>query len=467
MTNSTGTEPIEADAVIDASRVRGLPILVAILCGTVLAVDGFDTQAIGFVAPQLTKLWHIPPDLLGYMFSSALVGLMIGYLVISPLAGRLGPKRVCIACVASFGLLTIATATATGPYELMAYRLLTGIGLGGAIPPAVAMCGEFAPRRLRSSFITWMYCGLTLGQVSAGAVSIWLLSAHGWQAVLLVGGALPLIHAVILWIWLPESVEYQIRTNRPQPSIRALLNRITPGFDPSGIARITSSPGTSAGAAITRLFEGGRGFGTLMFWTCLFMNLGVLYFVQNWLPTIFQDIGWSQNEAIAGTSTALSGGLLAALTMGPLMDRFGAYPVLTGLFLAGCLFVGGIGGAEAEARGLMVAVGFCMGFCVSGIQKCANALAIYFYPVSLRATGLGWGLGIGRIGAIIAPSVAGILFKFHWSVASVFYVFAVPMFIGAIAVFAMGRRYGGKRYGSGTAEDSTEIASNAPASAST
>ena len=448
---------IEADRVIDDAPVRALPILVALLCGMVLAVDGFDTQAIGFVAPQLSRLWHIPPSLLGYMFSSALVGLMIGYLLISPLAGRFGPKRVCIVCVAGFGVLSMLTITARGPYELMLYRLITGIGLGGALPPAVALCGEFAPRRLRASFITYMYCGLSFGQVAAGFATIWLLAAHGWQAVLFLGGVLPMLLALALWRWLPESIEFQIRRGHAQPRLRAVLERVAPGFDPSGVAPITASGTAAAGASVGQLFTAGRGFGTVMFWTALFMNLGVLFFAQNWLPTIFRGLGWSQNAAISATSMSLSGGLLAAVTMGPLMDRFGAYRVLTGLFIAGGLFVAAIGGAEAAAHGLMVAVGFCMGFCVSGIQKCANALAVLFYPVSLRATGLGWGLGIGRAGAIVGPALAGNLFAFGWGVPWVFAVFALPMFVGAAAILAMGRRYRGA---------SAEAAASIPSSAS-
>ena len=446
---------IHADRVIDEARVRALPLLVALLCGLVLAVDGFDTQAIGFVAPQLTRLWHIPPAQLGYLFSSALVGLMIGYLLISPLAGRFGPKRVCIACVAGFGLLSMLTITARGPYELMLYRLITGIGLGGALPPAVALCGEFAPRRLRSSFITFMYCGLSLGQIAAGFATIWLLAAHGWQAVLLLGGVLPLLLAVVLWKWLPESIEFQIRQRHPQPRLRAVLERIAPGFDPTGRAPITASDGARAGASVGMLFAGRRGFGTLMFWTALFMNLAVLFFVQNWLPTIFRDLGWSQNAAISATSLSLSGGLLAAVTMGPLMDRFGAYRVLAGLFVAGGLFVGGIGGAQAGAHGLMLGIGFCMGFCVSGIQKCANALAVFFYPVSLRATGLGWGLGIGRAGAIIGPALAGNLFAFGWGVPVVFAWFTLPMFVGAAAILAMGLRYRGGSAAASTASSAS------------
>jgi AAHS family 4-hydroxybenzoate transporter-like MFS transporter len=441
--NAAAGTTINADAVMNQSRIGRLQILVAVLTGFVLFVDGFDTQAIAFVAPQLTRLWHIPHDLLGYMFSSGLVGLMIGYLGISPLSGRFGQRRVIIGCVASFGLLTVLTATATGPWSMMAYRLLTGIGLGGAIPAAVSLCGEYCPQRRRSTFITFMYCGYSLGTVAAGVVSVVLVEAHGWQSVLLFAGIVPTAHAIIMWFLLPDSLEFMITKNRPRAAITGILHRIEPGLIIKAADCIELPAANALGAAVNQLFQQGRGFGTLMIWLALFMNLMILFFAQNWLPSIFVEIGFTQDAAINATSVALAGGLGAALVMGPLMDRFGPYTVMAGLFCAGGVSVGLIGVADMFAQALMVVAAICAGFCLSGIQKCTNALAVYFYPTSLRATGLGWGLGIGRAGAIIGPSAAGLMLTAGLGTASLFYASILPMFVGASAIFRMGRYYAG------------------------
>jgi MFS transporter, AAHS family, 4-hydroxybenzoate transporter len=443
---------IHADTVVDESRIGGLNVLVAVLSGTVLAVDGFSTQAVGYVGPQLAKLWHIPHDLLGYIFSSALVGLMIGYLVISPLAGRYGQKRVSMWCVASFGALTMLSATATGPYSLMAYRLLTGIGLGGAIPPAVALCGEYAPRKWRSSYITYSYVGLTIGLVSAGWVSLWLLNDYGWQAVLVFGGVVALIYAVLMWAFMPESLEFQVRNNYPQAGIARILRRIDPSLVIDADTRIVVASHASQGASVARLFHHDRGIGTTMIWLCLFMNLFVLFFFQNWLPSIFGMTGLTQDQSISATSTALSGGFVAAFVLGPLMDRFGNYRVMGVLFLASAAFVAATGLFD-KTYALMLSAAFCSGFSLSGIQKCANALCVFFYPISLRSTGLGWGLGIGRAGAILGPAVAGNMFQAHWPVEMVFYAFAVPMLVGSFSMLVMGRYYHG-----GRAEDRAAMA---------
>lgn len=445
MQTSPDSAVIDADVVLDNARVGRLNVLVAVLSGTVLAVDGFDTQAIGVVAPQLVKLWHIQPALLGYMFSSALVGLMIGYLLIAPLSGKFGLKRVTIGCCLFFGVLTIASVTATTPWELMAYRLLTGIGLGGAIPPAVALCGEYAPESKRSTYITWMYCGFSLGQIGAGVVAAGLLETHGWQSVLIVGGVLPVLHAGVLAWLAPESLEFMIARHAPQPRIAAVLRRIDATLRIGPATRIVVGARNSAGASVAKLFANRRTFGTLMIWLGLFMNLFVFYFFQNWLPTILVKTGLTAQQANIDTSIALAGGIPAALVIGPLMDRFGAYRVMTALFLAGGVFMASIGGALPVSQLATVLAGFCTGFCVAGIQKSTNALAVYFYPTSLRSTGLGWGLGIGRAGAILGPSIAGNLFAMGWDTSTIFYAAMLPMVVGAAALHVMGVYYRGGR----------------------
>ena len=334
----------------------------------------------------------------------------------------------------------------------MAYRLLTGIGLGGAIPPAVALCGEYAPKKWRSSFITYSYVGLTIGLVSAGWVSLWLLKAHGWQSVLVFGGVVAFFYALLMWAFMPELLEFRIRNNFPQAGIAETLLRIDPLLVIDAGTRIVVAPHASQGASVGRLFHHDRGMGTAMIWLCLFMNLFVLFFFQNWLPSIFGMTGLTQDQSISATSTALSGGFIAAFVLGPLMDRFGSYRVMGLLFLASAAFVAGTGLFD-RTYALMLSAAFCAGFSLSGIQKCANALCVFFYPVSLRSTGLGWGLGIGRAGAILGPAVAGNMFQAHWAVTTVFYTFAVPMLVGSASMLVMGRYDHG-----GRAEDRVAVA---------
>lgn len=444
---------LDTDAVINGARVSRLQIVVGVLGALILLVDGFNTQVIGYIAPRIARDMHLSHDVLAWVLSADKVGLLIGYLFVAPLSGYFGHKRVSIACILGFGAMGwITTISGTAP-ELFIFRLLTGIGLGGALPSGVALTGEYFPKARRSTAVTFIYCGLSLGQLSAGEVANATLQPFGWQGALWAGGALALLLAVTLAALMPESLEYLVnRSGRPQQAAR-ILARIDRG--------LTIPPGTTLVAGerngdrltiwqlLPQLFRHGRTLGTAVIWFALGMNLTVNTSLQLWLTKILMDSGFDQHTAIIGTEASFLAGIIGAFIIGPLMDRFGAYRVITGLFVAGGVFSVMLGiSLSWTAAALIGASSFGSGFCTSGVQKGGNALCVYFYPTALRSTGLGWGLGIGRIGAIIGPLAVGYLLTAGWSPASVFTATAIPMVLGALAVTAMGWTYGETRAGS-------------------
>jgi len=438
---------LDTDDAINASRIGRLQITVGVMGALILFVDGFDTQVIGYIAPQIAKEWNIPRDVLGWILAADKFGLLIGYLFVSPLSGYFGHKRVSIGCIVLFGLLACLTTTAGNPVELFILRLLTGIGLGGTIPSAVALTGEYFPKTRRSTAITFIYCGLSLGQLSSGEVSNAVLQPFGWQAALWVGGGLALLLAAVLTVMLPDSLEYLVnRSGKPQRAVH-ILKRIDPGLSLPKETRLVA--GERSGATLTiwqllpRLFENGRTFGTAMIWLALGMNLTVNTSLQVWLTKILVDAGFDQHTAIMATEAGFAAGIVGAFIIGPLMDRFGPYRVMSSLFVCSALFSIFMGlSLWWTAAVLIAAASFGSGFCTSGVQKGGNALSIYFYPTALRSTGLGWGLGIGRIGAIAGPLAVGYLLTAGWSSAAVFCATAVPLLIGAAAILSMGRVYG-------------------------
>ena len=437
---------LDTDAVIDNARIGRFQIIVGFLCALVLFVDGFNTLVIGYIGPQIAKEWSISSQLYGWVVAADKIGLLIGYLFVAPLSGRFGHKKVIVACVLLFGALTFLTTLSAGSGELITTRLITGIGLGGALPSAVALTGEYFPLAWRSSSITFIYCGLSLGQLSGGSVADALLQTQGWRAVLLVGGGLSFLLAGLLAVILPDSLEFLInRGQRPAQAAR-ILRRLAPQRDIPGSARLTAGERGTGKVKVSQLLQSGRALGTVAIWLGLGMNLMVNTSLQTWLTKMLIDAGFTQHTAILATQMSMVAGLVAAFIIGPLMDRFGPYIVMTALFVGGALFSALLGFALSWSAVVMIgATSFGSGFCTSGVQKGANALAVYFYPTALRSTGLGWTLGIGRIGAILGPSVIGQLLAARWSDAAVFYATALPMLIGATALFAMGRFYGGGR----------------------
>jgi MFS transporter, AAHS family, 4-hydroxybenzoate transporter len=434
---------IDTDALINGRKVGALQKIIGVLGACALFVEGFDTSVIGYIAPQIAREWQVPSDTLGTILTADMLGLLLGYLFVAPLSARFGHKRMVIACTTAFGLLTFLTITASNVPMLIGFRFLTGIGVGGAMPSAVALTGEYFPERMRSTSITLIYIGYSVGQIGAGVVAGALLAAHGWQAVVAFGGIATLLFAAAFTFALPESLEFLINRGSGQARAIPILRRLAPELEISSGTRLIA--GSQGGRKVTvgQLLQDRRGLGTALVWAGMFMNLMVYFFLQKWLTSLLVMVGLSQGQAIQATTVSLAGGIVAAFIIGPLMDRFGPYAVVAGLFLASVLAVVVMGSVLAmPAPFLVLSVSLAVGFCLSGGQKANNALSVHFYPTALRGTGLGWSLGIGRIGGVIGPLAAGELLTLGWAPGELFYASAAPMALGAAAIWAMGQFYG-------------------------
>ncbi|MET7501313.1 MFS transporter [Streptomyces microflavus] len=417
------------------------------LCGLVMFIDGFDTQAISYMAPHIADEWNLSQKMLGPIFSAALVGLMIGYLALSPLSDRFGHKRVIIAATVVFGLTTLAAVWAGNVTELVALRFITGLGLGAAAPSAVALTGEFSPRRLRATFVLVIYCGFSVGFVVAGLVAGRLIPDYGWRSMLWVGAAAPLLLIPFLVRSLPESPVYMIQRKMDQDRIYAVFRRIDralPQSLPEQSEPVFSVEENDSGqrTALSSLFTRKWLLGTLLLWFVFMINLAEFYALQSWLPTIMTDLGYSMSVVVTATTLTTVGGIAAAFITGPSMDRLGAYGTLGVLYLVGFVCVALTGVAFHAPLWVLLTANFLAGCCISGGQKSLIALAAVFYPASIRSTGVGWALGIGRVGGILGPIVVGAALAMNWTPSSVFYAMSVPMLVAGFTVLLLGLRYG-------------------------
>ena len=434
---------IDTDALIDARKIGRTQFLVGILGGAALLVEGFDTTVIGYIAPQITRLWHVSDSTLGTILTADLVGLVVGYLFLSPLSARFGHKRMVVACTTAFGALTFLTIMSSSVPMLIGFRFLTGIGVGGAMPSAVALTGEYFPERVRSTLITLIYIGFSLGQIAAGVVAGFLLEPFGWRAVLAFVGIGTLALAALFVFALPESLEFLINRGDDRRRAVRILGRVAPELAIGDTTRLIAGQQGLRKVRVGQLLEDGRALGTTFIWVGMFMNLMIYFFLQKWLTQLLVKVGLSQQIAITATTVGLAGGIVAAFIIGPLMDRFGPYMVVSGLFALSAVSVVTMAQVLASpAPFVVIAVSTFVGFCLSGGQKANNALSVYFYPTALRGTGLGWSLGIGRIGGVLGPFVAGLLLTAGWTPAELFYAASVPVLIGAVAIWLMSQFYG-------------------------
>ena len=428
---------INVSEYIDQHPVGVFQIRVLLICAAVLFMDGFDTQAIGYVAPALAAEWKLQRAVLGPVFSAGLFGLMIGALIFGTLADRIGRKWIIVLSTAAFGVGTLATMFAQDVTWLIALRFLTGLGLGGAMPNATALSAEFSPHQRRATMVMAMFVGFSIGAALGGLLAAALIPAFGWRSVFLVGGLAPLPLVPLLVRALPESVRYLALVGGRDHEVADLLRRVAPLANPAGALRFVVDEPRLPGLPVAHLFAEGRAVMTLLLWIVFFVSLLDLYLLSNWLPTVLNDLGVSFSAAAAIGAMLQVGGVVGAFALGRFIDRF-SFRALAFTYLCAAVAVAAIG-VSGHSLGLVSLAIFAAGFCIIGAQIASNALTATHYPTAIRSTGVGWALGIGRVGSIVGPLIGGAMLVHQTGVRSLFTVAAIPALVAAAASLALAR----------------------------
>ncbi|QXH55913.1 MFS transporter [Pseudomonas maumuensis] len=420
-------------AALDARPVSPYQWRLLLLLILLLVTDGYDAQVLGYVIPALAQDWGLEKAAFGPVFSANLLGLTVGSLAVTPLADRFGVRRVLLCCVLLYASLTLLMVFASSLDSLMLARFLCGIGMGGAMPSAMALMADYAPPRLRTLMVTLAACGFSLGGAAGGFVAAGFIDHYGWQAVFLAGGVAPLLLFPFLALFLPESLPRLLRDAPPYARLQRVTARLLPGWQVPA-ARIATDEPTDSKLTVVALFRDGFARPTLLLWSTFFVSLILLYFMISWLPSLLQESGLALNQANLVTSLFLFAGTFGAVCLAWCADRMAnkAY-LLAGVLLGAALFSVLVGLNHDDPRWLVPSV-FAAGFCIIGGQLTLNAFVSNFYPAQVRATGTGWALGVGRFGSILGPLLGSLLLTLHMPVEQIFFFCAVPALLGALLI---------------------------------
>ncbi len=427
----SAAQTIDISSVIDNNRLSRSQLWILIMVGITVVMDGFDVQSMGYVAPAIIADWGVSKAELGPVFGAGLFGMLVGSLTLSVLADKIGRRPVLIWATVFFALCMLVTAHVTTIPQLQAIRFITGLGLGAIMPNAMALAGEFSPKNKRVTLMMLVSCGYTVGAVLGGLLSAWMIPAWGWKSVFYLGGVFPLLMSVLMYFFVPESMQFLVVKGRRLDDVGRTLRKIDPTLSIDAGTRYALPDTRQDGAPVVELFRDGRGAATVFLWVVNFMNLLNLYFLSSWLPTIATSAGLSTSTAVMVGTALQAGGVLGTLLMGPVIDRIGFFKVLVPCFALAAVTIAMIG-QEGIALSLLFVVVTVTGFCIIGGQPAVNALAATYYPTALRSTGVGWSLGIGRWGSIVGPVLGGVLIQFHWTNAEIFLAMAVPVVISAV-----------------------------------
>jgi len=416
-------------------------VLVFVLCFLIVLIDGFDTQAVAFAAPLLRHELGGGHNALGLLFSAGLLGGLFGGLVFGPVGDRLGRRPILVAALAIVAVGTLATAAAHGAASLAALRFFTGLGLGGAIPGVIALAAEYAPPGRRKLIVSLVFSGFPLGAVVGSLVSAWVLPHLGWRAIFVIGGAAPAVLLPLCWALLPESLVH-LRAKTGSDTAAA---RIIARLGPQATLALGGDGDDHRGPrnAIADLFREGRAAGTALLWLICFVSLLATYCTISWLPTLVREAGLPLSTAVLAAGSINVGSVLGNIALSRLGDRISPFLPIAVSFLLGGLCVGFIGRATGSS-GEMLGVCLAAGAFAVGAQLSITALIAAYYPARLRATGVGWSFGVGRLGGVVGPMIAGLLLAADIGFDRLMFIIGAIFIIAAGAVVLLARTQGAR-----------------------
>jgi MFS transporter, AAHS family, 4-hydroxybenzoate transporter len=435
----TDTSNVDVKRHIDTQRFSTFHWLIFALCFFVVVLDGYDTVAIGYVAQSISKDWGIAREALGPVMSAALVGLGVGAFFGGPLADRFGRRIVIVVSTILFGLFSGLCSIASTLDALTVFRFLTGVGLGAAMPNSVALMSEFAPERVRSLTVNSQLMGFSAGMAVAATGSAWLIPKFGWQCVFAAGGIAPIVLAVMLIAFLPESVQFLVLRDPRDPRIPRILGKLSGSSEIRGASFTLSSELLGASKSQRGLILSCEyRAGTILLWIIYFMNLTVYYLLAGWLPTLFRDAGFSLQRASLISSIFPIGGVLGTVLVGCVMDRCNARRVVGWIYTSVAVLTVLVGQALGTPI-LLCSLMFLIGAMITSAGTSISTIAAQYYGSECRGTGVSWMYTVGRLGGVFGMFAGATLTGIGWRFGAVFAILAIPALIAGTGLLTLAR----------------------------
>jgi AAHS family benzoate transporter-like MFS transporter len=422
---------IDVHTLSDEARFNGFHGLVLFWCALIIVFDGYDLAVVGIALPSIMKDMGIDPTSAGFMVSAALFGMMFGAITLGTLADRLGRRMTIALCIALFSIFTAAAGLTKDPVTFGVMRFFAGIGIGGVMPNVIAHMTEFAPKRIRSMMVTMMFSGYSVGSILAAVLGKGLIESYGWQSVFLAAGA-PLILIPFILRSLPESMPFLLQKGRVA-ELKGIAAKLDPTYAPlSGDRFVVPNEDKPDSAPIRHLFHEGRGFSTILCWIACFMCLFMVYALSSWLTKLMITAGYSLGSALTFVLVLNLGAIAGAVGGGWLADRLHPKYVLVGMYALAAVSITMLG-YKMSTELLYVFVALA-GASTIGTQIVNCAYIGQFYPMAVRSTGIGWALGVGRGGAILAPIAIGALVAMSLPLEKNFMAISIPAVVAGLAI---------------------------------
>ncbi|MEJ2761043.1 MAG: MFS transporter, partial [Gammaproteobacteria bacterium] len=388
--------------LIDQSPISRQQILVIVLCLLMNMLDGMDVLVISYAAPVLAKQWGIAPEALGVVFSAALLGMSAGALLLSPVADKIGRRKMILLCIVIMTIGILLTAVSQTIWQLGVLRFFSGLGIGGMLASTATLAAEYAPERRKNIFVSIVMSGYAIGATLFGVVAAHVIPAFGWRALFIVAGLTSLVTFPLVFAFMTESMDWLVKK---QP--KGALEKLNTILHKMRLPEIDALPEPGAEAhrnPLKALFEDGRSPLTIQLWVAFFLAFATLYFLTAWIPNLASAMGLPVDLAIYAGTVFNLGAAIGIWLQGWLSQYIGLKRAIIG-FLLGTAVLMGVFGFLETGPVILTSLGL-IGFGMQGGFIGMYTVAARVYPTEMRNTGVGGAIGAGRTGAIVSPVLA-------------------------------------------------------------
>lgn len=414
---------------VDDKPISALQLIVFAICFLINMLDGMDVLIISYAAPSLADDWAIAPTALGAVFSAGLVGMAIGAMGLAPIADRIGRRALVLICILILGSGVYLTQFAQSIGTLIGLRVFSGLAIGAMLASVATMAAEYSPDRSRNLIVGSVMSGFPIGATLAGFVAGSVIPAYGWQTMFGAAGLATLSIFPIVYFLLPESLDFLQRI-RPANALQK-INAILGKMNAATLERLPEQAEVVASQSVRSLFTDRRSASTAMLWVAFFLSFATLYFLTSWIPKLATNTGLPLNLAIYAGAVFNLGAVFGIVSQGFFSRYLGLRKIISIYMVATAVLMASF--SLFSSSWLVLPLIGLIGFALQGGFVGLYTVATRLYPTEIRSTGVGWGIGLGRAGAIISPIIGGVLIGAGLSLGTNFLIFAVPIFLAGIA----------------------------------
>ena len=431
------TEQATPNKTLNPEKWTLLQAMTIFMCFLLMGLDGADVVIVSLAAPTLIEAWGITDAAYGAVFSFGLIGIAAGSMILAPYADKIGRKPLLTIATAVIGISTILCGFTNDLYQMVALRTITGVGIGGILATSSSTASEFAPKKYVAAAVMMVMAGYPTGAAGVSMVANYLIPNYGWQSLFFVMGSCSLILLPIMHFYLPESMEFMLARQAPGDLERVNKLRVAQNMEP--LSELPPKPESTEVAALPflTLLSAKYRTTTLLSWAAFMGAFFTVYFLLSWIPRITELSGYSAEIGRNGSSLFNWGAVVGLFMVGWFTAHWNLGKVIATLYVIATISM-----IMFSQWNQPVAVYYILLTTIGLFQQSGNgamyAAVTQFYDTKMKTTGIGWAIGMGRVGAVMGPAAGGFALSAGLSVETMFVLFSLPMIITAGCILTLG-----------------------------